>query len=68
VGLCQRRKTALRTLVVTFNTTHCSDRNIACLGFKFSVHKAASTVECHILEAYYSNDFSGYTAIKTTIF
>jgi len=27
VGLRQGRKTALRTLVVTFDTAHCSDRN-----------------------------------------
>ena len=31
VGLCQGRKTALQTLVVTFDTAHCSDRNTVCL-------------------------------------
>jgi len=31
VGLCQGQKNALRTLVVTFDTAHCSNRNTICL-------------------------------------
>ena len=30
-GLCQGRKTALRTLVVPFDIAHCFDRNTVCL-------------------------------------
>jgi len=44
VGLCQGRKTALRTLVVTFNTAHCFGRNTVC-SKDFFVNKAASAVE-----------------------
>ena len=35
VGLCQGQKTALQTLVVTFNTAHFSGRNIEVLSFLF---------------------------------
>jgi len=31
VGLCQSRKTALRTLLATFDTAFCFDRNTVCL-------------------------------------
>jgi len=31
VGVCERRKTALRTLVVSFDTAHCSNKNTVCL-------------------------------------
>jgi len=31
VGLCQGRKSALRIPFATFNTAHCSDRNICCI-------------------------------------
>ena len=30
MGLCQGRKTALQTCVITFDTAHCSDRNTVC--------------------------------------
>ena len=30
VGLCQDRKTVLRTVVITFDIAHNSDRNTAC--------------------------------------
>jgi len=35
VGVCERRKTALRTLVVSFDTAHCSNKNTVCLTFPF---------------------------------
>jgi len=56
VGLRQGRKTALRTLVVTFDTAHCSDRNT--VYFEDSVHMAASTVEWRVLEDCYVYRFS----------
>ena len=68
MGLCQCRKTALRTLVVTFDTAHCSDKKLYLFKrFNFSVHKATSTVELRVLEDCCGKCFSWYTAVKTTV-
>ena len=56
---CQGRKTPLQTLVITFDTTHCSDRNTICFeGLTFLLIKAASTVEWRVLDDCYGNRFS----------
>jgi len=67
VGLSQGQKTAHRTLVVTFDTAYCSDRNTVCLK-DFSVHKAAQTVQLCKVKECHGNCLSWYTAVKTTVF
>jgi len=67
VGLCQGRKTALPTLVVTFDIAHCSDRNTVCLKDltfpSIRQHQLWNDASLRMVTA-----SAWYTAVKTTVF
>ena len=47
---CHGRKTALRTLVITFDTVHVSDKTLF-QRFNFSVHNAANWTDAQLRNA-----------------
>ena len=66
VSLCQGWKTALRTLVVTFDTAHCFDRNTICLKdltFLFIMQHQTCMTRMTIAML----GFSWWTAVKTIV-